>query len=135
MSDVAYIELPSSKTRGHVCEVLGNNTSPSSNCFQHGDRTASDAPCVQPKPSFVWPWLQHSACTCNASDTSQSKIAETTLKKYVLDMVNMRLLAGTRVNSRHLATLHGCLLNYQLKRPCSACGCNQVGFSDNDMSC
>jgi len=128
--------------KGRTClRSFGCNTRSSSNYLQHGTRAASAAPCVQPKRWFVWPWLHHSAEFSSVVARimhvtgCRAKLLRRIWKNNVLDMVNMRLLAGTRVNSRHLATLHGHLLNYQLQRPCSACDCTQVGSSDNDIGC
>ena len=54
----------------------------------------------------------------------RAKSLRRTWKNMCLIWSTMRLLAGTCVNSRHLATLHDCLLNNQPQRHCSACDCN-----------
>ena len=133
MSNAAYIELPSSKTRGHVCKFLLITPQLLTACKESSrsshlcglDYTILHA---TPESSSVVARIMHVT-------GRRAMLLRRIAIKHVLNMVKLRLLAGTRVNSRHLATLHGCLLNYQLKGPCSACDCNQVGSSDNDIGC
>jgi len=120
------------------------NTRSSGNSLQYGYR---DAPCVQPSSqacgrcrNFLHATLESSSVVVRI--TLQARRAKLLRRAFewlyiCLMWSTMRLMAGTRVNSRHeqhltTLTLHDCLLNNQLQRPCSACYCNQVSSLDND---